>query len=63
MEEVKSLLASRTVWAAVIAIVGVVLNALGLETEALNGMDGEIVAVAGSIFAIYYRIKAVKKIK
>lgn len=63
MEDVKGALTSKTIWGALIAIVGVVLNAAGFESgTALSGAEGDIVTVIGSIIAIYGRVKAVKKI-
>jgi len=62
MDETKNLLQSKTVWGAVLAFVGVVMNAMGFETEALQGLDGDLVTIVGAALAIYGRIKAVKKI-
>lgn len=62
MEEVKSMLSSKTIWGALIAVVGALLGAFGLEASSLTGMDSEIVTFVGSALAIYGRIAAVKKI-
>lgn len=62
-KEVKSFLQSRTIWGAILAVVGAVLNASGFETGSLNGLDGEIVTIVGGALAAYGRVKAVKKIK
>ena len=62
-QEVKSFLQSRTIWGAILAVVGAVMNGAGFDTGALNGLDGEIVTIVGGALAAYGRVKAVKKIK
>lgn len=62
-EETKSFLRSRTIWGAVLAVIGAVLNASGFDTGSLNGLDGEIVTIVGGALAAYGRVKAVKKLK
>lgn len=62
MENVKSALSSKTLWGAVIAILGAGLTSFGFDSSMLGGMDGEIVTFFGSAFAIYGRIVAIKKI-
>jgi len=61
--DTKSLLESKTVWGAIIAIAGAVLNALGFDTGALGGLDDEIVTLIGGLLAVYGRATAIKKIK
>jgi len=63
MEETKNILMSKTIWGALLAVAGAVMNAMGFETTSLNGMDGEIVTLIGGVIAAYGRVKAVKKIK
>ena len=63
MEETKNILLFKTIWGAAIAVIGAVMNAMGFETSALNGIDGEIVTLVGGVIAAYGRVKAVKKIK
>jgi len=63
MEETKNILLSRTIWGAAIAVVGAIMSAIGFDSSALSGMDGEIVTLIGGAIAAYGRVKAVKKIK
>ena len=63
MEETKNILLSRTICGAAIAVVGAIMSAMGFDSSALNGMDGEIVTLIGGAIAAYGRVKAVKKIK
>lgn len=62
MEDFKGALTSKTIWGAIIAIIGAILSAFHLDSGALAGSDGEIVTLIGSVLAIIGRIKAVKKI-
>ncbi len=61
--EVKSFLQSRTIWGAILAVVGAVLNAAGFDTGSLGGLEGEVVTIVGGALAAYGRVKAIKKIK
>lgn len=62
MEEVKSMLYSKTIWGSLIAVAGALMGAFGLDASSLTGMESEIVTFIGSALAIYGRITAVKKI-
>lgn len=74
MDDTKSLLASRTVWGAVIAIAASVAGALGFgvgaaeQAAALSLVDqilGEwdrLAALAGAVLALYGRVKATRRI-
>ena len=62
-QDAKSFLQSRTIWGALLAVVGAVLNGAGFDTGSLGGLDGEIVTIIGGALAAYGRVKAVKKIK
>jgi hypothetical protein len=62
-EETKNVLQSKTIWGALVAIVGVILNLMGFDAAGLNGMEGDIVTVVGAALAAYGRVVAVKKIK
>lgn len=61
--EVKSFLQSRTIWGAILAVAGAVLNAAGFDTGSLGGLEGEVVTIVGGALAAYGRFKAVKKIR
>lgn len=63
MDGIKNFLMSKTIWGALVAAIGAFMSASGFETTSLNGFDGELVTLFGSIFAMYGRVKAVKKIK
>lgn len=63
MEEVKSFILSRTLWGLILALAGGIMDKMGFETTALNGLDGDIVSILGLAFATYGRFKAVKKLK
>jgi hypothetical protein len=63
MDNYKSFLQSRTIWGALLAVVGAVMNGAGFDTGSLNGLDGEIVTIVGGALAAYGRVKAVKKLK
>jgi len=63
MEQVKSALLSKTIWGAIVAVIGGVLSAGKFDITGLTGIDGEIVTFLGSAFAVYGRIVAVKKLK
>lgn len=67
MEGFKSALNSRTVWSGIIALAGAVLNAFGYElgaadSEALVEAIGGVMTAIGSVGAIFFRVKATKKI-
>lgn len=63
MSEFKSFLQSRTIWGAILAMVGAGLSGAGFDTGSLNGLDGEIVTIVGGALAAYGRVKAVKKLR
>lgn len=63
----KSLLASRTFWGAALAMAATGLKLAGYELgvedqAALTNVGLNVVALAGSLLAIYGRVKATKKI-
>ena len=62
-QDTKSFLQSRTIWGAILAVVGAVLNGAGFDTGSLGGLEGEIVTIVGGALAAYGRVKAVRKIK
>lgn len=74
MDDTKSLLASRTVWGAIIAIAASIAGALGFgvgaaeQAAALSLVDqilGEwdrLAALAGAVLALYGRVKATRRI-
>lgn len=62
MNEVKGILESKSVWGALLAIAGTVASLFGYDIGDTNGLANEIVVLAGSIIAIYGRIKAVKRL-
>lgn len=74
MDDTKSLLASRTVWGAIIAIAASIAGALGFgvgaaeQAAALSLVDqvlGEwdrLAALAGAALALYGRVKATRRI-
>lgn len=59
MNDIKSWLQSRTIWAALVALSPVALQAFGFD---LNAMLADVLTVAGALAAIYFRIKATKKL-
>lgn len=63
MDQTKSLLASKTFWGAVIAILAVLANRMGHPIAATDQADlvndgVTLVTMAGSLFSIYGRIVA-----
>ena len=62
MDETKNVLQSKTVWGAIISVVGVVMGLVGFDTGALNGLEETIVVLVGAVLSVYGRVKAVKKI-
>ena len=67
MADVKSILASKTIWGAAMAVLGGVLGFLGFtvnaeDQAALVNQVPEILAGIGGIIAIWGRIVASKKI-
>ncbi len=61
--DTKSFLQSRTIWGALLAVIGAVMTGAGFDAGPLNGLDGEIVTIVGGALAAYGRVKAVKKLK
>ena len=67
MEDYKSLLASKTVWASLLGILSIVLGALGYnfgteEIQATSALLAGLGSTVCSLVAIYGRVKATKKI-
>lgn len=62
MDETKNVLQSKTVWGAILSVVGVVMGLVGFDTGALQGMEDTIVIFIGAALSVYGRVKAVKKI-
>lgn len=67
MDDVKHILASRTFWGAAIAALATGLRWLGYELNAVDQtmvVDSvfTVITVAGSLLAIYGRVKATKTI-
>ena len=68
MDDFKGILQSRTVWAALAALVGIVMSAFGYtvtdadQTQLVEAV-GNVLSVLGSLGAIYYRVKATKVIQ
>jgi uncharacterized membrane protein HdeD (DUF308 family) len=68
MDDYKSLLASKTVWGGILALLAGVAGIFGYtvspvdQAQAIDSVSG-IVAAFGGILAIYGRIKATKIIK
>lgn len=67
MEGYKGLLASKTVWMGVIALLGVVVNLFGYtltaaDQAAIAEAVGNLMSTVGSIGAIWFRVKATKVI-
>lgn len=66
MTDIKSFIASRTVWAAVVGFAAVVANAFGLNLGIEDGqvVDAIMKVVEGVSFiaAIFFRIKATAQI-
>lgn len=63
MDDTKNFLQSKTIWGAILAVIGAAMSASGFDATPLYGLDGEIVTVVGGALAAYGRIRAVKKIK
>jgi len=63
MDGIKNIFLSKTIWGALLAVIGAVLSAFNLDASFLTGAEGEIVTVLGAALAIYGRIVAVKKLK
>jgi len=67
MNEWKSWVASRTVWSAILALVGIVIGLFGYTFSTQDQADllnilSPIVTVIGTFGTIYYRVTATKKI-
>lgn len=67
MEDVKGIIASRTVWMGILALVGVLANAAGYtfapaDQAALVDAISNIMTTVGAVGAIYFRVKATKVI-
>lgn len=67
MTDTKSILASKTVWGALIAVAPMLLQTAGVnltadETSALGGLIDPIVSLVGFVLAVYGRVSATKAI-
>lgn len=67
MEEVKSVLASKTVWGGILAVLAAVAGFLGYtvtpaDQVALMEIGAAVVGAVGGVLAIYGRIVATKRI-
>lgn len=60
MENVKSWLESKTIWAAVVVLAPAITRLVGFDVEATIQ---DIITIAGAASVIYFRIKASKLIK
>lgn len=60
MEQVKSWLESKTIWAAVVVIAPAISRMIGFDVEATIH---DLITIAGAASVIYFRIKASKLIK
>lgn len=60
MNEVKSWLESKTIWAAVVVVAPIISRFLGFDVEATIQ---DLITIAGAASVIYFRIKASKLIK
>ena len=63
MDGLKSVLISKTIWGAFFAILAVGLSLAGIDIGETGLWTNDIVALAGSLFAIYGRVVATKQIK
>ena len=59
MTDVKSWLQSRTIWATLITIAPILTQMLGFD---INATLTDILTIIGAVAAIYFRIKATKKL-
>jgi hypothetical protein len=67
MEDVKGIFASRTVWALALTVVAMLAQQFGYEISSeeqakIIDLVANGVGYAGAIAAIYFRVKATKKI-
>ncbi len=60
MEQVKSWLESKTIWAAVVVLAPAISRMIGFDVEATIQ---DLITIAGTVGVIYFRIKASKLIK
>jgi len=60
MNEVKSWLESKTIWAAVVVLAPAITRLVGFDVEATIQ---DIITIAGAASVIYFRVKASKLIK
>ena len=60
MEQVKSWLESKTIWAAVVVLAPAITRLVGFDVEATIQ---DIITIAGAASVIYFRVKASKLIK
>ena len=59
MLEFKSWLESRTIWMALVAAAPVLTSLLGFD---MNATLADILTIVGTVGAIYFRIRATKKL-
>ena len=59
MIEFKSWLESRTIWMALVAAAPVLTSVLGFD---MNATLADILTIVGTLGAIYFRIRATKKL-
>lgn len=62
MDENKGALQSRTVWAAAVAVIAVAARMLGYDIGDQEGIINDGLALVASGLAMYFRVKAVKRI-
>lgn len=60
MEQVKSWITSKTIWAALVALVPILSNLLGFD---MGATLSDVLTVAGIVGAIVFRITATAKLK
>lgn len=62
MDGVKNFLTSKTIWGAVLALAAAGAGLAGFDIGDAEGWVADLVAMFGAGFAIYGRVKAVKRI-
>lgn len=67
MDGVKSLLTSKTIWGALVAVLGGITSLFGYtvspaDMTAVVDTVGQVVGIGGALYAIYGRVVASKKI-
>ena len=59
MKDVKSWLQSKTIWAVLVTLSPILTQVLGFD---INATLTDILTIIGAVAAIYFRIKATKKL-